>query len=53
MDTFSLLKAKRPAVIQIAAKHGAYDIRGIMQHEVGELRTAIQAMLDVSVDDEG
>lgn len=28
-------------------------IWGIMQHEVGELRTAIQAMLDVSVDDEG
>jgi predicted nucleotidyltransferase len=27
MDTFSLLKAKRPVVIQIAAKHGAYDIR--------------------------
>ncbi len=27
MDIFSLLKAKRPVVIQIAAKHGAYDIR--------------------------
>lgn len=27
MDTLSLLKAKRSVVIQIAARHGAHDIR--------------------------
>lgn len=27
MDTFSLLREKRPTIVRIAAKHGAYDIR--------------------------
>ena len=27
MDTFSLLREKRPKIMRIAARHGAYDIR--------------------------
>lgn len=27
MDTFTLLRNKRPIIIRIAEKHGAYDIR--------------------------